>query len=489
MDNEKLKKESISGFLWRAFQNVSSQLVSFIIQIVLARILLPEDFGVISLTTVFVQISSVFVQTGLTSSLVQKKEIDEYDKSSMFYLSIALGVILYLIAFFASPLIAHLYDEPLLIDILRVQSISLLFASFSSVSIALITRELRFKKTIFVGLIGYAFQGCVGIWMALNGFGVWSLVIGSVIYHAIYSIGMFIAGKWIPKLKFSFKRIKEMLFFSSSVLFTNLLNTTYNNTRTLVVGAVYSEETLGLYDKGNQFPGSLMTGIDGAMTTVLFSSLSKIQDEDEKFVKFLRRSMKLSLTIVVPMLCGLAAVGYPLISILLTDKWIGSVPFLMIYCAICLTWPLSAKTHALNAKGKSGLTFLVNTINMAINIALMLVSTKYGIINFALATLLGTYIGTVLTSIVVSKTINYSLKDQLRDELPIYITGLLMFACIYGLSMLSNINLYVKLALLVVDGITIYIGLSVLFGLEGFNYIVQSIKKLISKSKDNIIRK
>lgn len=483
MKNFDLKKESIKGFLWRVIQNVSSQLIYLIIQIILARILLPSDFGIISLTTVFVTILNVFVTTGFTSSIIQKKIITDIEKSSMFYMSIIIGLLLYILIFLLSPFIAQFYKEKLLIKILRIQSISLIFSSLSSVSLAIITRNLEFKKSFIASIIGYLFQGFIGIYMALSGYGIWTLVISSLTYNIIFSILIIIITKWHPKSLFSIKSILDMLSFSSKVLGINLINAIYNSSQSLIIGKAFNSEFLGFYNKGVQFPSTIMSSVDGALTTVLFSSLSKIQDDKERFVSYLRQSMKISLTVVVPMMCGLAAISKPFIIFLLTEKWSNSIPFLMIYSVVCMFWPLSAKLHALNAIGKSGVTLIIESVIKVISLFIMFLSIKFGIYIFALSSIITVITSNIIRAIIISHYFNYSFKQQVIDVTPVYAIGISMFCLVYSLSIIININIFLQLIILIFIGSIYYIIVSLLFKTEGFMFIVDTISTFLKTKK------
>ena len=428
---DNLKKESIKGFIWRLAQNLSTQVMGFIIQIVLARLLLPSDFGLIALTSTFITILNVIISTSFTSALVQQKTITEDDKSSMFFLSVFVGIVLYLLVYLISPFLANFYKEDLLIDVLRIQGISLIVASLFSVHTALIQRNLEFKKSLFASLLAVSFQGIVGIFLALKGAGVWAIVLGSLTQNITNCIMLFLLCRWIPKPRVSFDSIKRMTSFSSKVLLGNLLNTIFNSAKTLIIGRVYDNDTVGYCNKGNQFPNTVMTGFDGAMTTVLFSSLSKIQDDKKRLVSYLRRGIKISLTVCVPMLCGMAAIADPMIRILLTDKWAGAIPFVMIECAICLTWPLSARAQALNAIGLSGTNLVINIFTKTISLLLLFASIPFGIYVMCLSYLVGTMINFVIYTIIISKVLPYSIKKQITDVLPIYSAGGAMFFVVY----------------------------------------------------------
>ena len=479
--DEQLKKQSFVGFAWRFLQNSSAKIISFVIQIVLARILLPDDYGLISLTTVFIAISNVFVQSGLTSGLVQKKEISELDKSSMFYISIGLGLILYLILFLVSPLISSFYKTPEFTNVLRVHSLTIIFSSISSVSIALIQRELKFKKTFLVGIIGHLFQGAVGIFLALKGYGVWALVFGILSYNLVYSVGCCILCKWLPKFTFSFKSAKGLMQFSINVLFSNLAVTIFSSIKSLMIGKVYSKEALGYYDRGNQFPNAMMSGFDGAFTSVLYSSLSRIQDDKEKLLNYLRKSIKTSIFITTPMMFGLAAVSKPLVLLLLTEKWISCVPFLMVCCGLCLFWPLSAKTHALNALGKSRITFFTNLATIIINVLIMMVLMRFDILIFAVGLFIGDFLCSFIPVFMAKKYLRYKVSDQIFDVFPTFFAGGIMFAFIYKSSVLLNIHPALELLILIPVGVILYSLLSLVLNLDGAKTIISFTKNALQK--------
>ena len=267
------------------------------------------------------------------------------------------------------------------------------------------------------------------------------------------------------------------------MLFSNLISTIFTSARSLIVGKAYDEETLGIYDKGNQFPIALMNGFDGAMSVVLYSSFSKMQDNREQLLSYLRKSIRISLTISVPLMFGLAAVAQSTILVLLTEKWIESVPFLMIYCGICVTWPLSAKTHAINAIGESKITFIANTITVVLNVAIMFICIKFGIIVFAIGTLVGNFIGIIISAIIAKIYLKYSYKDQLLDIIPIYALGTIMFAIVYTLECVMPLAPIFHLLILIPIGAVIYILGSYLFKLDGFMYLLTKIKEFLKVDK------
>lgn len=488
-DNLKLISSSINGFSWRFFQLFSTQILNLVLQIILARILLPADYGLVALTSVINSILTTIVTTGFSSSIVQKKELTEIEKSSMFFVSVILGSGLYCIAFFLSPLVSRFYNQPILTSILRVQTISILIMSFSSVHNATLQRKLDYKKTFFASFLGVVFQGAVGIAMAKQGLGVWSLVVSVLVSNAVNCVTLFIICKWKPLFSLSIKATKEMFSFSSKILLNNTLNTAYNSFLTLIIGKVYNAEMVGYYEKGFSFPVSLMNSVDGAMNSVLFSSLSRLQDDRVRFVSFMRKSMKTSLTIVTPLLLGMAAVSDPMVRFFLTDKWEGAIPFVMIQCILCLSWPLSARVHALNAIGKSGMNLLVNVLIKALCLVLILLSIPLGIYAMCLSSMIGTVVSIILYSIIISRHFDYSMLCQFKDVAPIYAVGGIMFVGVYWLSSVLTFSSLVKLLILIPFGAVLYIGISLAFKLDGFlsvcGLILDRIKSVMIKQTIN----
>lgn len=483
-DIPNLKETSIRGFSWRFMQNISTQIIGLVIQIVLARLLMPEDYGLVALTSVINIILNTIVSTGFSSSLVQKKDITELDKSSMFFFSLFLGGFLYCFVFCVAPVISKFYNQDLLVPILRVQAVSILTTSVCSVHNAVIQRELDFKKSFVAGFVGVVIQGSVGIIMAIKGFGVWALVVSSLLSGFANCCVLLILCKWRPTLEFSWASIRGLFSFSSKILTGNVLNTVYNCLQTLIIGKVYDPVMIGYYNKGFSFPVSMMNSVDGAMNAVLFSSLSRLQDEKAHFVVFLRKSIKVSLTIVTPLLFGMAAVADPMIELLLTDKWKGAVPFVIIQCIACLSWPLSAKTHAINAIGKSGTNLAVNILVKIVSLALVLFSIPYGVYVMCLSSLVGTLISVLVYSVIVSKSFCYSISLQLKDVLPIYGIGFIMFVCVYSLSFVLRMNLLVKLLVLFSVGAVIYIGLSFALRMEGFFFLLFYAREVVHRNRN-----
>ena len=284
--DESIKGKAIFGFIWRFLQNAGTQIISFIISIVLARVLMPEDYGLVAMITVFTNIAMVFINTGFSSAIIQRKNLTDEESSTVFYFSIGMGLVMYSILYFSAPYIAAFYSQPRLIPMLRVESLVVVIGSLYSVPQALINRKMQFKKSFIVSLSGVIVQGAVGITLAYNGFGPWALIYATIANYAVNAFIMWVVVRWIPKLVFSVKAFSGMFLFSFKMLLSALFDTVFNNIRSIIIGWQYTSTDLAYYNRGYQFPSLLMTQIDSAITTVLFSSLSKFQDDWEKGILY-----------------------------------------------------------------------------------------------------------------------------------------------------------------------------------------------------------
>lgn len=478
--NGELKKQTVGGFIWRLVQNISSHGISFIIQIILARILMPEDYGVTAIITVFLTIANVFINTGFSSALIQKKDITEVDLSSAFYSGIIMSFGLFGILFVSAPYIAAYYDMPLVSPMLRVQSLCVIVGALCSVQQALLTKQLQFKKSMIASFTASVIQGVVGIVLALRGWGAWSLVLSYLGGNIVTCVVLWLVVKWKPRLIFSIKNVKRLLSFSIKVLMLNLINTLYNNLKSLIIGKAYDETSLAYYNRGYQFPSLVMSNVDGAMTTVLFSSLSKLQDDENEFMRMLRKSMRMSLYVCAPIMLGMYVVAEPMVLVLLTNKWIGAVPFVQLSCLICLMWPMSAITHAVIAKGKSSTALMLNIMSNVIGIIFLAVSIKFGVYAFVLSSLFSSIVCRIISAFVYKKTLGYSIKNQLYDIVSPVWRAVLMAVLVYPIN-LMHFSPFLKLLVMVSIGGVVYVILSYLFKSEEFVSILGMLKKKFSK--------
>ena len=340
MNNPINKTKVVSSLLWKLMERGGTQGIQFIVQIVLARLLLPKDFGAIAIITVFISLAQVFVQSGFSSALIQNKDVNEVDFSSVFYLSLAVAMLLYVVIYFSAPYVATFYTQPILVPVLRVLSITLIIGAFNSIQNAFVARNMLFKRLFLSSLGSITISGIIGIITAYNGWGVWALVLQQLTSHLMATAILFITVKWRPQLLFSFERVKVLFAYGSKLLASALIDTFYRDLRTLIIGRMYTPEMLGFYNRGQQFPNVIISNIDGSIQSVLLPTLSAHQDNIKKVKEMMRRAIVTSTFFIFPMMIGMAIVAEPLVKIVLTEKWLPTVPFLQVFCFTYALMPI-----------------------------------------------------------------------------------------------------------------------------------------------------
>ena len=467
---QSLKERAVGGAIWKLAEKLGMQMMQIAIQIVLARLLLPEDYGIIGLLSIFINISDVFISQGFTTALIQKKDADELDYSSVFFANMILSVTIYGIFYAISPAVAVFYKTPQLCSVMRVMSLNIIVGGFCAVHNAIISKTLQFKLSFMRNIANTITQGVVGIGMACFGGGVWSLVVAKIAGTIVGMIILCGTVRWKPKLIFSLNRIKVLFRYSSKVLGTNLLNTIFNNIHSLIIGRFFSTADVGYYQRGQQIPQAAMVAVDGSMNEVLYPTLSLLQNEPERLKGALRRSMKTSMYIVLPMLMGLMVTARPLTLLLLTDKWLPCVPFMQLTCLITTFWPLSARIHALNAIGKSDVTLRLSIVSKILTLLMIAICIPLGIYAIMWGTLLASGVSFWITTYYVNKYLNYSLQELLRDiGAPIFLsTGMVLIVTAVGK---INVNLLLRLSSQVLAGVLFYIFMSEILKLEQYEYV------------------
>jgi O-antigen/teichoic acid export membrane protein len=472
------KSKVISSLFWKLMERGGTQGMQFIVQIVLARLLLPEDYGIIALVTIFILIARVFVQSGFNTALIQKKDADDLDFSSVFYLSLFVAGLLYIILFFASPFIADFYQNPQLVLVLRVLSITLFFGAINSIQNAFVARNMMFKKLFFSSLGAIIVSGTIGIATAYLGWGVWALVTQQLMSQLSITIILWFTVKWRPKLLFSFERVKGLFSYGWKLLVSALIDTLYMNLCSLIIGKIYSPDMLGYFNRGKQFPQLLVTNINGSIQSVMLPALASEQDDRKRVKDMVRRSIVTSSFILFPMMVGLAVVAEPLVKLLLTDKWLPCVPFLQIFCASYALWPIhTANLQAINALGRSDIFLRLEIIKKIIGLTILGISISFGVYAIALGGVLSGIISTFINAYPNKKLLDYSYKEQWKDIMPSLLISLVMGGIVYLFNYLS-LAAWQILVLQVAIGAVIYIGLAKIFKIESFIYLINTFKQI-----------
>ena len=480
------KSSSISkGLLWKLLERFGVSGAQFVLQIILARLLDPEHYGVLSLMVIFTTIANVFIQHGFNTSLVQNKDVTEEDYSSVLWVSMGVAGFLYAVIFFAAPAIAIFYEMPDIVWPLRVLALMLFPGALNSVQLAKISREMNFRKVFFSNVIAIVVSGTVGIIVALYGGGLWALVLQSMLNVFIACIVM----RFTSKLKIRFvcngKRVKLLFGFGWKILVSHLIDTIYQDIRSLVIGKKYDNATLGYYNKGKQFPQFMINSINGAVQSVMLPAMSSKQDEKQKVKSIMRTSITMSAYVIFPIMAGLAAVSIPLISLLLTDKWLPAVPYMQIYCFTFAFYPVhTCNLQAINAVGRSDIYLKLEIVKKTVGVLALVIAVVFfkSPLAIALTGAVTTLISCFVNAYPNKKLIGYSYFEQMKDILPSFFISCIMLAAVLLVGQL-NIGVIWLLMLQVVVGVVVYAALSAIFRIRPFLMIVETVKKKLVKSK------
>ena len=474
-------RKVFSNLLWRFAERSGAQLVSFIVSIVLARILSPEDYGTIALVTVFTAILQVFVDSGLGTALIQKKDADDLDFSSVFYFNIAICFLLYMCMFMLAPYIANFYGDKTLATVVRILSLTIIVFGIKGIQQAYVSKNMLFKKFFFSTICGTIFSAFLGIGMAYLGFGVWALVAQQLSNSVIDTLILWVTVKWRPKKEFSMNRLKTLFSFGWKLLVSSLLDTIYNNLRNLIIGKMYSPADLAYYNQGDKFPKIIVTNINTSIDSVLLPAMSNAQDDKERVKQMTRRAIKTSTYVMAPLMMGLAFCAEPVVRIVLTEKWLPCIPYLRIFCITYMFWPIhTANLNAINAMGRSDWFLRLEIVKKIVGISLLLSTMWFGVMAMAYSLLLSSVISQIINSWPNRKLLSYGYLEQMRDFAPAILMSIGMGICVYCIGYLP-LSLISTFLIQIFAGIAIYISASVLLKLEEFKYLLGMTKSFIKK--------
>lgn len=470
-----------NNFLWRFAERCGAQGVSLVVSIVLARLLAPEVYGTIALVTVFTTILNVFVDSGLGNALIQKKDADDLDFSTVFFFNIVMCCMLYIVLFLIAPLIAAFYNSDELVPVVRVLGLTLVISGVKNVQQAYVSKTMQFKRFFFATLGGTIGAAIIGIAMAYYGFGVWALVTQQIFNATVDTIILWVTVKWRPKRMFSWKRLKVLFSFGWKLLASALLETFYNNIRQLIIGKLYTSADLAQYNRGKQFPDLIVSNINTSIDSVLLPVMSKSQDDPKQIKSMTRRSIKTSTYIMAPLMMGLAFCAESIVGLILTDKWLPCVPFLRIFCITYMFYPIhTANLNAIKAMGRSDLFLKLEIAKKVVGIALLLSTMWFGVMAMAYSLLISSVLSQIINSWPNRKLLNYGYLEQLKDILPGIVLAVFMGCCV-NLVSLFNLSNVVTLLMQIPLGAAIYIVASALLHLESFEYLMDMIRPILKK--------
>lgn len=421
------------AFFWKLLERFGVQGIQFLLQIVLARLLDPEHYGMLSLMVIFTTLANVFIQNGFNTALIQNKDVTEEDYSSVFWVSLTIAAIMYGLIFISAPAIAAFYSVPDIILPLRVLALMLIPGALNSIQLAKVSREMDFKKVFYGNIAGIIIAGIISIVIAYMGGGLWALVVQSILSTIVTCSVMFFTVSWRPRAVCNWKRVSVLFRFGWKLLVSSLLDTLYQDLRSLVIGKKYNSETLAYYDRGKQFPQFIITAVNSTVQSVMLPAMSAQQDDKAKVKEMMRTSMAMSAYIIFPMMAGLAAVSTPLVSLLLTDKWLPCVPYMQVYCFSLAFYPVhSCNLQAINAMGRSDLFLKLEIIKKIYGIAVLAIAVFCfdSPLAIAISGLLANGIGWFVNASPSKKLIGYSYKEQLLDISPLLFMAISMYTTV-----------------------------------------------------------
>ncbi len=479
-------KRIVLNLIWRFSERCGAQLVTFIVSIVLARILTPKDYGSIALVTVFTTILQVFVDSGLGTALIQKKDADDLDFSSVFYFNLVVCIVLYVVMFVVAPYIARFYNDTTLTPVVRVISLTIVISGVKGIQQSYVSRHMLFKRFFFSTIGGTIFSAFLGIGMAYAGLGVWALVAQQLSNAMIDTLILWLTVNWRPKMTFSWKRLVYLLSFGWKILVSALLDTVYNNLRNLIIGKIYSSSDLAYYNQADRFPKVIITNINTAIDSVLLPSMSSVQEDHERVKSMTRRAIKTSTYIMAPLMMGLAFCATSVVQLVLTDKWLPCVPYLRIFCFTYMFWPIhTANLNAINAMGRSDLFLKLEIIKKIMGMILLLGTMRISVMAMAYSLIVSSILSQIINSWPNRRLLNYSYLEQLKDILPAILLAVGM-GCIVSTVQLLGISSAVTLLIQIPLGALIYICGSKMLRLESFEYLLEMIRNFTKRKEGEV---
>ena len=472
-----------SNFLWRFFERFGAQMLNIVVGIILARKLGPGPSGQIAVVLAVINILKVFADSGMANALIQKKDPDDLDFSSVFFFNLVFSLLLYLGLFFSAPAIARFYHEDSYVAILRVLGLLVVISGLYNVQLAYVSKTMQFKRFFFATLGGTVFSGALSIAMVYLGFGIWSLVALQLSNFAVNTLILWFTVNWRPKMMFSALRLRKLLSFGWKLLAASFLDTLYLQIYSLVIGRRYPKEELGQFDKGRNWPDQITTSINASLDSVLLPVLSAEQDNVHTLREMTRRAIKTSSFIMMPMMAGLAACATPLVRLLLKEQWLPCVPYMQIFCAIYAFYPLhTANLNAIKAMGRSDIFLKLEVVKKVVETSVLLITLRYGVLAMALGQLFCDILAQLINAWPNKKLLNYPYWTQLKDLMPCLLLSLAMAGCVLAVQLLGLHDL-LTLVIQILLGVVIYVLGAKLLKLDSFDYILNMVKTILQRRK------
>ena len=482
-NNKQLRKSTFDGIIWKLSERVCAQLVSLIVSLILARVLVPEDYSVVGIVYIFFAFCNVIVSSGLNTSLIQKRDADILDYSTVLYTTLGISVILYTVMFFAAGWIAEIYQKQLLVPIIRVMSVTFFINSLKSILGAYTSSNLQFKKFFFSTIIGTVISAIVGISMAYAGFGPWALVAQEMINSLIDTLVLLLSVRMKLEWSFSFDRLKQLFEYGWKIFVSSIVSVLYSQINPLIVGLKFTTADLAFYNRGSSFPNLINTSVSDTLSAVLFPVMSKVQDSKEDILNMTRRYIKLSTYVIFPMMVGMLSVADNFVRVVLTEKWIASVPYIQIFSlAYMFDMIMVGNLQAIKAIGRSDLVLKMEVIKKSIYFAVifLFVFAAPSPEMLAVSSLVCTAVALVINTYPNRKLIDYYYRYQIADILPNLLLSVVMGISVFAVGRLP-VPVLLLLVIQVASGIAVYVGMSILFRNENFCYLLNFLKSYLKK--------
>ncbi len=453
-----MNQKVVKGLFWKLMENGGAQAVQFLVALILARLLTPAEYGVVGIITIFITIANVFVQSGFSTALVQKRNADAVDFSSVLYFELALSAVLYGVLYLAAPAIAAFYEIEELRAIVRVLAVVLFPGAVISVQTSYVSRSMEFKGLFLSTLAASVVSGGISIGMALADFGVWAMVGQQVIYYFALMTVLFFTVSWRPAALFSFGKLRTLFSFGWKLLCASLLDTVFNNIYGLLIGKIYNEEMLGSYNRGEQFPKLIATNLGAAIQAVLLPAFSAKQDDRHEVYLMVRRAIQMSSFLVLPMLLGLYAVADTLILVLLGEQWLVCVPFLRITCIMYCFWPIHiTNLQAINAVGRSDIFLKLEIVKKSLSVAALVIGMQFDVYTMVAIKVLQDFLCTFVNAWPNKKLLGYSVWHQWMDVMPPAILAAVMCGVVMMAgTWLAFVPVLPRLVLQIAVGVLVY---------------------------------
>lgn len=481
-----LKKKTILGLFWSFSDLIANQGIRFIIQIILARLLLPNDFGIIGMISVFIAISQSIIDSGFSNALIREKKSTQEDYSTVFYFNLFISIILYVVLFFSANAISKFFNEPRLVSILRILALVLIINSFGLIQRTILIKKIDFKIQTKISIISSIISGIIAILLAYLGFGIWSLVFQTLIMQFLQSLLLSLTNRWTPSLVFSINSFKRLFGFGWKLLVSGLINTLYNNLYYLIIGKVFSAIDLGYYTNAQRLRDTASQSISTSVQKVGYPILSSIKDDEDRLREGYKKIIRTSVYITFPFMIGLATVANPLIRLIFGSNWINSIEYFQVLCLSGMLYPLHAiNLDILQVKGRSDLFLGLEIIKKLIGVLSIVIVLyfKLGIMGLVWALVITSFISYFLNSYYSAELLNYSTLQQIKDIAPSFISSIFMGLIVYFSGLILPNNNLVKLLLQVFIGTIVYIGISKIARINEFNIIYELICVAFKRGK------